>query len=695
MSSYAILTVGVLLAVILDLWFVLTQEHYKRLQSQYEQENKDYKKTNLLAAALNETFKDLHLDKVSNLYKQKIAHRLNYKIIVELVILFVWAMVISKPYLNMDVRVIPAGSEFNSAIQTHHLWTRAQECGWCAMWNESVRGGYPAFVDIHGSALHPLVIVTTLLWGVINGSKISLFLSFWLGGMAQWWLSRELKVSALARVFTAGIAISGGHITSRMELGAFGVVLSTVMVSLVFPAVLYVLRRKDNKSIVIFAIILASAILSGQGYMQVGLVLMSPAFLVLLWQDRFDSRLWGKFSRAISIAMLLAAPFLVPFLHFSSQIVKETDIQFSSAQPLVYMPLNLVIDDPFYYRNNTFDKLPYPHLTANFIGWIPVALAVIGVIRANSENRRIIIFMLTGILLVYLTASGILLKSIALIYPGIGGVRHPTQISGLAVPLLLVLASYGIDTLENMIRPIRWGSRSKETSATKYRLSLFWVLIFPLLGLGLLQTYNFSAHWLSTVRIEPRVYELINALKKPSLDWVNPPYGEHIYVQPAIEAGLKISPGSMTWKWRDREFPSASLEANRVGPPSENSVQVNFVDGITIYERTDNPYAAIYSGESVYPCLASGTGGKIRIECDAPQHGLLIVQENMWTGWQARQDGQRIELLDSQYLEVSVSTGRHIYQFNYLPWDVPTGIVFSLAGILICLRVWRLRKKQP
>lgn len=59
------------------------------------------------------------------------------------------------------------------------------ECGACALWNGSVRGGAPAFVDPHASLLHPLVFIPTLLLGVIAGSKGTLVAAFFCHGAAQ------------------------------------------------------------------------------------------------------------------------------------------------------------------------------------------------------------------------------------------------------------------------------------------------------------------------------------------------------------------------------------------------------------------------------------------------------------------------------------------------------------------------------
>jgi len=154
---------------------------------------------------------------VLGLFSNKKNQRIKPAFLLEIILIGIWAFWIGREYLNFDPSIIPSGiipsgREFSSAIQTHHVWTRFQECGWCALWNGTVRGGYPAFADIHGSMLHPFVIFSTLLLGVVNGAKFALILSFWFAGIAQWWIARELKFSRIPRLWSSGMAVVGGHL---------------------------------------------------------------------------------------------------------------------------------------------------------------------------------------------------------------------------------------------------------------------------------------------------------------------------------------------------------------------------------------------------------------------------------------------------------------------------------------------------
>jgi hypothetical protein len=681
--NFFLLFIILVIAILADIVIIKIWRQYNAIKQTWQEENKSINKIAILKSAFSV--------EVTNRFTKKIsipAHiRHKAQAVTELVILAIWAIIITMPYINFDENIIPAGNEFNSAIQTHHIWSRFQECGWCAVWNGSVRGGYPALADIHGSALHPIVIASTFLWGVVNGAKISLTISFWFAGLAQWWLAKQLKVSALARIWTACMAIAGGHLSSRMELGAFGVVLSTAMCSLVLAALVTLSQNQNRRTLVLLAIVITSALLAGQGYMQIGLLMISPAILFLLWNEKFNAHALKYFTLASGLALLLAAVFLIPFLHFSSQIVKDADSSFRAAQPIQYLPLNLVISDLQYYKTGILEKLPYAHQYGHYIGWIPVLFAITGLAQIRRENRHLILFMATGIILLFVAASAISLKWIANIYPAIAGIRHPSQISGLVIPLLLGLSAYGLDSLKNIKWPEIPLLHEKKIPAQYLQIFFHLLLLIPLFW-ALKSAYIFSTYWIYTCEKKPAVYEMVNALKTPSLAWVNPPFGEHTYIEPAIKSGLKLSPGVMTWKWKNRPFPIARLEADRIGQPPGNPDIVNYVLDVPIYQRDNEIYAAVRAGGEIYPCIATGTGGQIFIECNAGQDGTLIVQENMWTGWTAWVDEKRIDLDESQYLQVIAPAGKHIYTFRYLPWDVPIGIFISVTGIVLCLWIW-------
>lgn len=615
-------------------------------------------------------------------------NRAKLLLVSEILLIAFWAVWIGREYLDLNPQVVPVGREFVSGIQTHHLWTQVGECGWCAFWNGSTRGGSPAFVDIHGSMLHPIVMLTTIIWGMINGAKVALVISFFFGGVAQWWLAREMKVGWLPRVWSALMAVAGGHLAGKMELGAFGVVLSMAMCSLVFSAVVALSRGGSKRAIVLLAVTLASALLAGQGYIQIGMIASMLAVPILfVGKEGGLTRQLHPFLITAGLVALLVAVYLVPLVHFIPNFVKDTDPEFATAQPIQFLPLNLVIDEHEFYLNDSLHKYPYGHLYTMFIGWTAVILAVIGLAWTKKEDRSRSGYLAAVVIIELLIGSAVLLKWGASVIPALAGIRHPSQIAGLAVPPILALAAYGLDRLLKHPWPslsLTYGSESQTGGKS---LSVKWLLLIPLI-LNLKQCNDFTKHWVYTTQIGDGVYDLLEELRTPTLQWVAPPFGEHYYIEAAISMGLKLSPGIRTWNWKERPFPLARLEANRAGPPSESAMMIGEVDGVPIYIREDVEYAVVTGPEGGQACEASGSGGYITVTCNSMTSGELVVKENTWSGWRAWRDGERVDLTGDAWLQVEAPAGSHVYEFRYLPWDVPLGMVLTLVGLGLCGWMW-------
>ena len=609
----------------------------------------------------------------------------NWLIYLELLILTLWVLWIGAPYLNFDPIVYPAGRELKSTIASHHLWPNLLECGTCAFWNADQRGGFPAFADVASSALNPIVGIPTLLLGVVNGSKAALLLVFWVAGFAQWWIARLLNARAIVRVWVGMLAVTGGHLASRMELGALNVVIATTMGSLVIAAIIWLYKSPGSRPIAILGLTLAGIILAGSGYMQVGVIALLPAIAFLVFDSNFKlKREWLNFLKAAALALLLAATLLIPFMHFSGNFNKEVDPQFKSAQPLEFIPLNLVIDDVGFYRSEALGKAAFPHLYALYIGWAPVLLALIGIAALENKDKNIARFMLAGIIFILLTASATPLEFLVEYFPGLAGIRHVPQIAGLAVPLILGLAAVGLEQVLSW----PWPKLSFGLNEWSIRIPASLIVIAILIP-NLQSTKQFAQEWIGTDKLTAGVREVISSLKTDNLQWVNPPFGEHFFIEPAIAAGLKLSPGVMTYRWEGREPPTPVLQASRQGPPMEGSEQVDVADGVPVYENPAPPYAAVYLTNGDYvECAAQGEGGFIAVACENEQNGTLRVLENNFSGWQAELDGQNLPLLDSRWLEVQALSGEHNYIFRYQPWDVPLGLGFTALGLVAS--VWLL-----
>jgi hypothetical protein len=623
----------------------------------------------------------------------KRTRRENLLSLLEIVLILTWAVWVGRDVLDMNLSRVPWGREYGMAVSTHHLWTFAQNCGWCAVWDGSQMGGFPAFANVYAAVLHPVTIITTLLWGVVNGSKWIIVLSLIFAGVAQWWLAHELRVGFLPRLWGAMLAVVGGHLTGKLDLGLVDLVLSTAISSFVFPAVLMLARRQDWRSTVVLSLLLASTILSGQGYIQIFLLLTVPAFTFLLIEaDWRVSPLWKKYAVAAGLAVLIGAVLILPVIANSWNIHKEINPDFSTVQPLKFSLLNFVVDDFDYFTTPVLEKESIPSLYINFIGWIPLLLAVFAVGAAQPRDRRRIFYLAASAAIIVAIVDVGFLQWLASWIPSVTTVRFPTFALGIAVPLILGLAVYGLDQI---LQRVEWpflklgvGSRN---SARTFSIPLSVILLIPL-AIAIYHGYRFGHSFLTLQPVAPATLQKLGDMKTDSLQWVMPVFGEHFWKEPAVRLGLKITASTLPFWTGERHYPEPYYEMTR--GPKENlqsgETLVKTYENEILYMNHKAEYAVVRDGQgNTTPCRATGTGGEIDVTCDIRGEGTLIVHENSWPAWRVWLDDMRADLTSTDgWLAVEAPPGRHTFTFRYLPWDVPVGLLFTLLGLALCGWLW-------
>jgi hypothetical protein len=613
----------------------------------------------------------------------------------EIGIIIIWALFVGRAYLNLDPSAWPWGREFPSAIQSHYIWTNFAKCGACVFWNGFSHGGAPAFADMYGSMLYPLVILFTLIVGPLSGAKLMLIAGLAIAGCAQWWLAKVMGLGRIPRLWSGLLAVVGGQLAGRMELGTAGVLISTAACSLILaPGVALGLTGKRRYAILL-GITLGLALLSGQGYMQFGLALsVIPAFLVFLpRREASIKRLWREYLLAGFLAFLIAGIFLIPMIHFYPNMVKPEDPLFGVAQKLKFIPLNHLIDDVAFYNTTGLKPTPYPYLYVNFLGWIPIILAILAWRFIPRASFRLLLFFLAAIILVYLNASADILKILMKFIPVFAGIRMTPLISGLANPLILGLSAWGLDGLLRIKWP-KLGLIISDRSTSISVASIFLlVLAIPLIW-SLREAYIFGQNWLLTVQSDPTMNQKTAYLKTDIAEWVNLPFGEHAWIIPGFSANLKISNAIRTWSWKNRQDPPVNQEATFAAVDSSNPDLIRVVDGLNYLSLFENEYTYIQTGDQKIPCKAQAVGGNIDVACPDSPRGQLIVYENNWTGWSASVDQTSTPLLNSDWLSTEAAAGTHTYHFRYRPWDVWVGIFLTVLGIVLSVVLW-FRARQP
>jgi hypothetical protein len=333
-----------------------------------------------------------------------------------------------------------------------------------------------------------------------------------------------------------------------------------------------------------------------------------------------------------------------------------------------------------------------------------VLLAVFALFKARSaEERRAVHFLAAGVALIWLLASGMPLKWAVhnLPFPWVAemaaGISHPGFIAGLAVPLVLGLSAIGLDRLTGLPWPRLYLGLSADASRLphgKSSLRLQWLLVLPL-ALALSEAREFGKPWLVQTDLAAFVPVLLDQLKTSDLQWVNPPFGDHYFIEMAAGKGLKMSYGIQPWFWKNRTPPLPVLMPDFHNQVPDMDLWTT-VEGIPIYKAKPGREYARVEYQSASPagaCASYGTGGDIDVNCSTREPGVLTVLENRWSGWQAFLDGRRVGLEPGYWLRVDLPPGEHTVRFRYRPWDAPLGLFLCLVGIGLAALAWR--KSRP
>lgn len=599
---------------------------------------------------------------------------------------------ITGPYLDFRPNYFPVGYEFNLVTVSHYIWNFLPECGSCLFWNGLLNGGMPAFAELHGAALHPLVIISTLIWGVINGSKIVVFCSLLISGIAIWWMAKELGASRISRIWISLFGVIGGHIIGRLEAGNIVLVLSIAFATLIFPMVLRLNRAPTMRNMAYLAILLSLTWLSGQGYIQVGLIAAwFPAFLYLLY-DRASHRQekWIVFGKALALSALICAVLFLPAVHFMSAIDKFTMDGFKDLQPLKYIPLNLVISDRELYRQTFLgmDGFPYEHLL--FIGWIPVIFAVISIFFIQKQlDKKSHFTLYISILLTLVITSWGFSSFFNNFFPILSKLRALSVATALMVPPILGLAALGLDRLAELEWPLVI-SKNEAQNTSGNILSTRWLILVPILLISIVDVYSFSKNYITLRHVEVPKSEL-SFVQLADTQWVNPPNQD--WFPTLLNEKRKLILTDRPWVWKDRYRLYGYVDL--VPNPNNDAIKgrVSRQKNFDVVMRPEETYASVQTDTGSTDCRANSMGGNIDISCNNPSPGTLVVREYHWSGWTAWRDGERVALLGGDWLSVEAPAGIHVYSFRFIPWDVYLGGMMSLIGIGVVLCF--LIKKEP
>lgn len=610
-------------------------------------------------------------------------------LVAEIVFIFAWALYLGREYLNFDIQFMVGGSEVEMSTQSHYFWENLFRCGTCVFWNDSINGGNPAFIEMHGAPLHPLVLISTLLFGGINGTKVVMLGALIMSGFAMWWLGRVLKLGSVARLWSAALGVAGGYLAGKFSIGGVPVPLSIAAVTLTLPPLVDLFWNRNRHAVVWLGVTMAMAWTAGNGYVQIVFILSWVlASLVLFFYAKIGERpFYFRLLQAAGFSIAFAGLLIVPLIHFFPFFTKFGDSGVGVFQTLQYLPLNLVIRNLDFLQSEELMKSGILFINANYIGWIPVILAIFSLTVMKKTEKGLFGFFWLSIGLVFLVSSLEFFQFVQRFFPDIAALRNLPMATSLAVPPIIALGAICLDRLIHR----DWLMFSLTFGENKTRsLSLFQAILIVVAISSVIENYSFSKQFYYSAKLNPSDTEL-NWLHVDSAEWVGPLGSNWIpYLLEQRQKLVVFRP----WSWKNRDDPAAFLALihNPQNNPDPNVIQR--IGEVDIVKNPEAEYAFLQMDDRTIPCKAKSTGGQLEVECDSPQPGILIVRENFWDGWKVWVDGKKAELLPSRWLQTNSLSGRHVYHFRYLPWDTWVGLALAIGGVIVAILFLRHSPKK-
>ena len=250
-----------------------------------------------------------------------------------IVVVLVWAY--CAPFLDSlgSAQVLPGDeAEFFQSLD----WTLVNSLrgdGQFPLWNPYLRGGTPYVGDPYLHVWNPLITIPILLYGVMDGFKIAIFLAYLAAGLGAWYLGATLRLGPLPRLWLALMYAFTGQAVAKWFQGHYDFVLGFAWIPWSVATLIVATRTGRGRHIVAAAFALALLFLSGNAYYSYYTLFVVVTYgLVVLVRARrtrpyiqLDGRALRAFVLVGGLALGLIALQLVPLVAAYPYLFKQAD----------------------------------------------------------------------------------------------------------------------------------------------------------------------------------------------------------------------------------------------------------------------------------------------------------------------------------------------------------------------------------
>ena len=589
------------------------------------------------------------------------------------------------------------------------------------LWNPYLQTGLPYIADPMLHIYNPVNTIPVLLFGVRDGFKVGLLLSFILAALGAWRLGAVLGMDRATRLWVALMYAFAGQPVARFFQGQYLFVLGFAWIPWVVSSLFQVVKTRRRSDMALAALSSALLFFSGNAYYAFYMLFIA-GFLILFAVFRLQRRrpfllvdpgLLGRFLATGALTLGVIAVQLFPLLEFWPRLNKSTEVVGSHT-------LEQIIKDytsKDAYRPDAFTQLPAREEFYAYIGLAPfLALSLLPFSFLRRERLSLLFFSATVLFVLLWVNPGVLTGYAALLHGKIlPQFRHLLRILVYGSFALIFLAGLGVDALWKLFsQDIPTQSHSGWFRLRLYSSYAGKVALGAFLLISALDLYQTHRKYVATQPMPTAPYAAMRWLRKHDLSAyyvrLNP---NNLLSDAPIAANLRFI--EAWYHHGDIRALNEQVNTRPVQARPNYVVQhvsaalpeialVQQIEDYSIYQAPRSlPYAFSVANEK----LQSSDGGgelqrkdvqplsafipgpnRIEVIASGAAGRTLVLLTTSYPGWQVEVDGQRQPLKNvGGYLAVDLAPGEHKSTFSFRPTSFFISLIVSalFTGITLYL----------
>jgi len=591
------------------------------------------------------------------------------------------------------------------------------------LWNAFVHTGLPYIADPMLHIYNPVVTLPVLLFGILDGYKIALLLSFFLAAVGMWRLGRVLGFGKLPSLWIGLMYTFAGQPVARFFQGEYLFVFGFAWIPWILGNLFLLYYERRPKWIVYCALSIALLYHCGNLYYPFLIVFIIAIFFIVFVISRQSNGL-VSFDKQFLLSLVfvsllttgLIAIHLFPAVQFYPWVTKGEDVQ--GSHTLFQIWLDYTSKDTF--RPDAYQVLPAREEFYAYIGVIPFWGLFLLPIALWKRDRRQLLFWLLVIVFVYfwVAIDQMPWKDFYYNTKFLRQFRHVLRPLIFGSMAIFVLAGYGIDTVwKNLMHR----QSEQNTSFSLVRRAIHSGLILALVAIMFTAVWDvFTTHrnYIVTLEEDDSAYQVAEWLRNYDLSnfYMRRDPNNQWYI-PFITNRLKFI--DMWYPFEDiRKYDGKlnfrSVEArphylilDKDQSPSEygQSVLVHELEDNRIYRLVESlPMAFKVNFSELKSSTPEELKRKDVIEltplfintdsieliAEGGEQDILVVLVTKYPGWRLRIDGKPAKIENvGGYLATPMLVGVHKYCFDFKPFPFYLGALISVISLGIAFVIIR------